>query len=85
MALLVSPIGVLKGCFHVAEGIKNLAEGATFLTDRCNQLAEHVEDVIQPLDPLQNRQIDWETSNVLDKFLSKLSETLTECQELIHK
>ena len=85
MALIVSPIGVLKGCFDVAEGIKNLVEGVTFLTDRCNQLAELVEDVMQSLEPLQNRQIDAETSNVLDKFLSKLSETLTECKELICK
>ena len=84
MAMFISPFGV-KGCFAVAEVIRDFVEDATFLKVRCEQLAEHVEDVMQPLEPLKNRQINAETSNVLNKFLSKLSETLTECQELIYK
>ena len=85
MALLVSPVGVLKGCLYFAEVIKDFAEGATFLKDRCKQRAEQIEDVTQPLEALKIRQMDQETSTVVNKFLLKLSETLTECQELIHK
>ena len=85
MEMFVLAFDVLKGCFEVAKVIRDFAKGATFLKDRCEQLTEHVEDVMQPLEPLQHRQMDQETSKVLNKFLSKLSEILTECQELIFK
>ena len=84
MAVFVSPFDILKGCFAIADVVRESAKGASFLKVRCEQLAEHVEDVMQPLKPLKGRQIDAETSNVLNKFLSKLSEILTECQEIIY-
>ena len=40
---------------------------------------------MQHLEPLEKTQIDPATSKVLKKFVSKLSETLTECQALIYK
>ena len=85
MALIISPINLLKDVFTVAEGIKNLVEGATFLKNRSEQLADHVEDVLQQLEPLKNRPIDASKPDGLNKFLSKLFATLNDCQELISK
>ena len=82
---LVSPVDLIKGCVGLATIIKDLAEDATFLQDRCEQLSDHIENIVQPFERLKTRQYDRETSAELRRFLKKLSETLVESEELVDK
>lgn len=86
MALIIpDPFTLLKGCITVANFIRAVKEDASFMKNRCEQLSDHIDDLIDPLETLECKYGEVQLSMETQKFISKLRTTLDDCEKLARK